>query len=220
MRPGLGTFAGYKKDMADQEQSLVTAEETVTVNAANAAGLKENLRLILEENQKLADRIDFEQVSLLIPFLQNAERIFLTGAGRSGLSLKSAAMRLMHFGFTVFVAGETSTPAIRKGDLLIAASGSGTTSTIVKAAEKTVAAGAQVVAFSTTTDSPLAKLSALVVILPAAQKQDHGKTISAQYAGSLFEQSLLLLTDAVFQTMWAEDGTPAKELWKRHANLE
>jgi len=202
------------------QHSTADNQDTEAVETATAAGLKENLMLILEENQKLAEKIDFEQVALLIPYLQNAERIFLTGAGRSGLSLKSAAMRLMHFGFTVFVAGETTTPAIRKGDLLLAASGSGTTSTIVKAAEKTVDAGAQVVAFSTTTDSPLAKLSSLVVILPAAQKQDHGKTVSAQYAGSLFEQSLLLLTDAIFQTMWAEDGTPAEELWKRHANLE
>jgi len=206
--------------MAEHQHSALENEETVGFNQATAASLKENLGLILEENLKMTDRIDFEQVALIIPFLQKAERIFLTGAGRSGLSLKSAAMRLMHFGFTVFVAGETTTPAIRKGDLLIAASGSGTTSTIVKAAEKTVAAGAEVVAFSTTTDSPLAKLSSLVVILPAAQKEDHGKTISAQYAGSLFEQGLLLLTDAIFQTMWAQDGTPAEELWKRHANLE
>lgn len=186
----------------------------------NAASLKANLQLILEENLKLAGQINFDQVALLIPYLQNAERLFVTGAGRSGLSLRSAAMRLMHFGLTVFVAGETTTPAIRKGDLLIAASGSGTTSTIVKAAEKAVAAGAQVVALSTTTDSHLARLSSLMIILPAAQKEDHGKTVSAQYAGSLFEQGLLLLTDAVFQTLWAADGTPAEELWKRHANLE
>lgn len=186
----------------------------------NAAGLKENLTLILAENLKLAERIDFEQIALLLPLLQNAERIFVIGAGRSGLALKSAAMRLMHFGFTVFVAGEVTAPAIKKGDLLLAASGSGTTSTIVKAAEKTKAAGGQLAVFSTTTDSPLAKLSDLIMILPAAQKQDYGTTISEQYAGSLFEQALLLLTDAIFQTLWAADGTPAEELWKRHANLE
>ncbi len=185
-----------------------------------AAAIKTNLDLILEEHLKLVKQIDFRQVALLIPYIHQAERIFLTGAGRSGLALKSAAMRLMHFGLTVFVAGETTTPAIRKGDLLIAASGSGTTSTIVKAAEKAVAAGAVIASFSTTTDSPLAKLSVLVLILPAAQKEDHGKTISAQYAGSLFEQALLLLTDAIFQTMWAADGTPSEVLWKRHANLE
>ena len=185
-----------------------------------ASGIKTNLQLILEENLKLEQKIDFNQVAQLIPYLQNSDRIFLIGAGRSGLALRSAAMRLMHFGLTVYVAGETTTPAIREGDLLITASGSGTTSTIVKAAEKASQAKATVVTFSTTSDSPLAKLSALVVILPAAQKQDHGKSISQQYAGSLFEQSLLLVTDAIFQTLWASDGTPAEELWKRHANLE
>lgn len=189
-------------------------------NQELAAGLKANLEMILTENRQLLEQVDLEQVTQLIPYIQGASRIFLAGAGRSGLSLRAAAMRLMHFGLTVFVVGETTTPAIREGDLLIAASGSGTTSTIVKAAEKAVAAKAQVVAFSTTRNSPLGALSALVMILPAALKDDHARTISLQYAGSLFEQSLLLLTDALFQTMWGIDGTPAEEMWKRHANLE
>jgi 6-phospho-3-hexuloisomerase len=201
-------LAQIKKDMS------------LTIEKQNATSIKENLTMILEENLKLAAQLDFDQIALLIPYIQNADRIFLIGAGRSGLALRAAAMRLMHFGLTVYVAGETTTPAIREGDLLIAASGSGTTGTIVKAAEKAAATGAVVAAISTTTESPLAKLSSLVLILPAAQKQDHGKTISEQYAGSLFEQAVWLLTDAIFQSLWAADGTPAEELWKRHANLE
>ena len=185
-----------------------------------AADIQSNLEMILAENQQLASKLNFEQIAELIPFIQNADRIFVIGAGRTGLALKAAAMRLMHLGFTVFVAGETTTPAIRQGDLLLAGSGSGTTSSIVNAAQKAVSAGAQVVALSTTLESPLAKLSAHVAILPAAQKQDHGATISKQYAGSLFEQSVLLLTDAIIQTLWKLDGTPAEELWKSHANLE
>ena len=182
--------------------------------------LQRQLQVIMEENQQLAAKLDFTAAESIIPLIQQAERVFVVGAGRTGLALKAAAMRLMHLGLTVFVVGETTTPAIKAGDLLLAGSGSGTTSTIVKAAEKAQAAGAQVVAISTTTDSPLAALATLVVVLPAAQKQDHGGTISQQYAGSLFEQSVLLLTDAIFQTLWALDGTPAEELWKRHANLE
>ena len=182
--------------------------------------LQRQLQVIMEENQQLAAKLDFTAAESIIPLIQQAERVFVVGAGRTGLALKAAAMRLMHLGLTVFVVGETTTPAIKAGDLLLAGSGSGTTSTIVKAAEKAQAAGAQVVAISTTTDSPLAALATLVVVLPAAQKQDHGGTISQQYAGSLFEQAVLLLTDAIFQTLWALDGTPAEELWKRHANLE
>lgn len=192
---------------------------TIT-NIDLATDLQNNLKMILAENTKLATEIDFNQVADIIPFIQNADRIFIVGAGRTGLALKAAAMRLMHLGFTVFVAGETTTPAIRNNDLLIAGSGSGTTGTIVKAAEKAVAVGAKVITISTSVTSPLAKLSDHVAILPAAQKQDHGATISRQYAGSLFEQSVLLLTDAIIQTLWQMDGTPAEELWQRHANLE
>lgn len=192
---------------------------TIT-NIDLATDLQNNLKMILAENTKLATEIDFNQVADIIPFIQNADRIFIVGAGRTGLALKAAAMRLMHLGFTVFVAGETTTPAIRNNDLLIAGSGSGTTGTIVKAAEKAVAVGARVITISTSVTSPLAKLSDHVAILPAAQKQDHGATISRQYAGSLFEQSVLLLTDAIIQTLWQMDGTPAEELWQRHANLE
>jgi len=185
-----------------------------------AAAVHRNLELVVRENQALLEKINFEQVAALLPLIQQANRIFVVGAGRTGLALKATAMRLMHLGLSVFVVGETTTPAIGAGDLLLAGSGSGTTSSIVKAAEKTVAAQGQVVALSTTAESPLAKLATQVVVLPAAQKQEHGGTISQQYAGSLFEQAVLLLGDALFQTLWAQDGTPAEELWKRHANLE
>ncbi|MDQ6480940.1 6-phospho-3-hexuloisomerase [Dyadobacter sp. LHD-138] len=191
---------------------------TITIDLVT--DLKSNLNMILTENNRLAAAIDFSQVAGLIPFIQDADRIFVVGAGRTGLALKAAAMRLMHLGFTVFVAGETVTPAIRNNDLLIAGSGSGTTGNIVKAAEKAISVGAKVITISTSLESPLAKLSDHVAILPAAQKQDHGATISKQYAGSLFEQSVSLLTDAIIQTLWQMDGTPAEKLWKRHANLE
>jgi 6-phospho-3-hexuloisomerase len=185
-----------------------------------AATVRANMELILAENRKIADKLEFGELAAFIPYIQQAERIFLVGAGRSGLALHSAAMRLMHLGLTVFIVGETTTPAIKKGDLLVAASGSGTTGSIVKAAEKAVAAGAKVVVLSTTASSPLAALAAQVAVIPAAQKQDHGRALSKQYAGSLFEQSVLLVTDALFQTLWGMSGTPAEVLWQRHANLE
>lgn len=98
--------------------------------------------MILEGNRRMAEMLDFGQIAGIIPFIQQAERIFVVGAGRSGLSMRSAAMRLMHAGYTVFVVGEITTPAIGKGDLQITASGSGTTGSIVKAADPAAAAKA------------------------------------------------------------------------------
>ncbi|WP_432708165.1 6-phospho-3-hexuloisomerase [Pedobacter sp.] len=182
--------------------------------------IKANLEMILVENTWLLKQLKQEQVDTFIQEIKQANAIFIVAAGRSGFSMRSAAMRLMHIGFTVYFVGETTTPAIRPGDLLIAASGSGTTTTIVKAAEKAIAAGAKVVAISTTENSPLAAVATHLVHVAAAEKQDHNSTRSAQFAGSLFEQFLLLFNDAVFQTLWQNKQESAEDMWERHANLE
>lgn len=179
-----------------------------------------NLSLIQDEILSTTNRIGGDQLALLAHRIQEAERIFLAGAGRSGLVLRMAAMRLMHLGLTVHVAGDTTTPAITSGDLLVVASGSGTTSGVVKAAETAAKAGARIAAFTTNQNSPLARLADALVIVPAAQKTDHGTAITRQYSGSLFEQSLLLATETIFQSLWDNDAQPAEELWLRHANLE
>lgn len=182
--------------------------------------LQMNLDLVLEENLNLAKKIDTENLIPLVNSIQHSERIFLIAAGRSGFALRGAAMRLMHLGLTVYFVGDTTTPAIKKDDLLIVASGSGTTVSMVRAAEKAVSVGAKVVAITTAPESELAKLAFHTVSIPAAGKQDFEGGKSKQYAGSLFEQFLFLLMDVVFQSLWKMDGTPAETLWERHANLE
>lgn len=152
--------------------------------------------------------------------LNGARRVFVLGAGRSGLALRMTAMRLMHLGLQVHVVGEVTTPAIAAGDVLLAASGSGTTAAVVRAAETAAASGALVVAITTAPGSPLAGLAAVSVIVPAAQKQDHDGHLSRQYSGALFEQSVVVLGDAIFHSLWKASGATADELWPRHANLE
>lgn len=182
--------------------------------------LKIKLEMVLEENLRLAKKIKLEELIPFVNAVESAKRIFFVAAGRSGLALRAAAMRMMHLGLTVYVVGETTTPAIGAEDLLIAASGSGTTSSILRAAEKAVSVGACLVALTTNPSSPLASLASYTVSIPAAEKEDHHGGKSGQYAGSLFEQFLFLLMDAVFQSLWKIDGSPAEELWNRHANLE
>lgn len=179
-----------------------------------------NLSLIQQEIEETVSGIDPTQLAVLADRVRGADRVFLAGAGRSGLVLRMAAMRLMHLGLTVHVAGDTTTPAIRAGDLLVVASGSGTTSGVVKAADTAVKAGAKVAALTTRPHSPVAELADALVVIPAAQKTDHGSNISRQYSGSLFEQALFIVTEAVFQGLWENTDESAEELWLRHANLE
>lgn len=193
------------------EDKLITKDTQLVKNA---------MHTIIDEHLKLISNIQYGELSAVIPTITNANHIFIMGAGRTGLMMKAAAMRLMHLGYKVYVIGETTTPAICKGDILLAGSGSGTTSGIVKAAETAKTVGAAVVCFTTNALSPLAKLANNTILIPAAQKQERDEAISKQYAGSLFEQSLLLVLDALIQTLWELDGSSASELWKRHANME
>lgn len=175
---------------------------------------------ILKEHLELVKHVDFKTFASIVSPIKKANAIFFMGMGRSGLMMKAAAMRLMHLGFEAYVVGETTTPAIGKGDLLIAGSGSGTTTSVLRAAETAKKEKATVIAFTTDEESPLAKKADYIVVLPAAKKQQHQNTVSEQYAGSLFEQALLLYFDALIQTLWKIDGSTAETLYERHANME
>lgn len=179
-----------------------------------------NSGIVLDELQRALAAIDPKQVHQASEALLKARRVFFLGAGRSGLALKMAAMRMMHLGLCTYVVGEVITPAIAEGDLLVVASGSGTTAGPLHAADVAVKAGASVLAVTTAPHSALALLASLVVTIPAATKQGGDGSQSQQYAGALFEQTVLLLMDIVFHDLWHQRGETAEQLWKRHANLE
>jgi D-arabinose 5-phosphate isomerase GutQ len=94
------------------------------------------------------------------------------------------AMRLMHLGYHVYVAGETTTPSLRRDDLLIACSGSGTTSGVLTMIATAHMTGARIVAVTTAPKSPLGQVANVVITIPAAAKQDHSQQYSEQFAGS------------------------------------
>jgi len=47
------------------------------------------------------------------------DKILLLGTGRSGFVGRAFALRLMHLGFSVYVSGETITPALSADDLVV-----------------------------------------------------------------------------------------------------
>jgi 6-phospho-3-hexuloisomerase len=185
-------------------------------------GIAASLARISGELTSVLDRLAAVPAGLdeVLDVLAGADRVFVLGAGRSGLALQMTAMRLMHLGLHVHVVGETTTPAISAGDVLLTASGSGTTTGIVRAAETATGVGARIVAITTAPGSPLGRAADALVVVPAATKLDRSGTTSAQYAGSLFEQAVVLVGDALFDALWRRSGLSADDLWPRHANLE
>lgn len=141
-------------------------------------------------------------------------RVFLYGAGRSGLMLRALAMRLSQAERTVYVVGETVTPAITDGDLLILASASGKTESVCMYARIAAEAGADILAITAT---PLSRLTAQAqecVYLDAPTKDNFNVTDDPM--GTLFEQALLLLGDLIVREL-QED---VAQMRAQHANLE
>lgn len=176
--------------------------------------------MVLHELEQSVLAVSQTQSLAAIEAILAARNIFASGAGRSGMAIKMAAMRWMHLGLAVHVVGEITAPAIGPEDLLVLASGSGTTRSAIAAAEVAKAVGAKVLVLTTAPQSRLAQLADSVLTIPAAAKQDYGQDASQQFAGSLFEQSVLLVLDSLFHQMWTRSGETAQQLYTRHANLE
>jgi len=183
---------------------------------------------------KVAEHLDKYQVEKLIQYLIEARnregKILVVGAGRSGLVAKAFAMRLMHLGFNTFVLGETITPRIGPGDVVLAVSGSGRTQVVVTVAAAAKKAGATVIAVTSYPNSPLAKLSDCVVRIPGrtklAEETDYfARQVLGIYEplaplGTLFEDSTLVFFDGLIVELMERLSITEEDMRKRHANVE
>lgn len=113
-------------------------------------------------NQAMS-RIDGAALARLEQAIADAKAVFVFGAGRSLLMLKAFAMRLMHIGLKVHVVGDVVTPALQKGDLLLLASASGETASLVNVATKAKQLGGTVALLTIFPESTLGKLAGVPV---------------------------------------------------------
>ena len=178
----------------------------------------------------ISDSEKDSMIDLLLNARREGRRIFVVGAGRSGLVAKAFAMRLTHMGFDVYVIGETITPPMRRDDILLAVSGSGRTKTVVAVAETARSIGARVVAITTYPDSPLGRVSDLVVRIPGRTKlaveedyivrQVRGLHEPLAPLGTLFEVTTMIFLDGVVVELMHRLGITEEEMKEKHANIE
>lgn len=176
---------------------------------------------ILHEISTVLHGVDSEEVDQFIRRILGAEKIVVVGAGRVGYAAKGFAMRLGHMGFSAYMLGDTTVPAIGRGDLLIAASGSGETQTIYDIVEIAHNNDARVALVTGNKDSRMGRLSDTVVVVPAPSKTKtvNGVT-SIQPMTTLNEQCLGIFFDTVVLELMQRLGETHDTMWARHSNLE
>ena len=99
------------------------------------------------------------------------------------------------------------------------ASASGETASVCMTAQSALKQGAELAMITSAPDSTLGKLQTPDIVIEAATKFSTSRA-SVQPLGSLFEQMLLVLFDAVSLKMSQEKQGGNEEMAHRHASLE
>lgn len=178
-------------------------------------------KAVIKEIDDCLSKTDEKQIEEAVKLISNSKRIFIAGAGRTGLVASEFAMRLMHIGFNVYKVGEVTTPAILEDDLLIVCSGSGETKSILNLVETSLKVKAKVLLFTTKESSTIGnKANNIVLIHGKAAKSDDGSVKSIQPLSNLFAQSLILTMDMIIIQLMDINNIDESKLKNNHTNLE
>ena len=182
----------------------------------------EALDLMRGELEGLLARLTPEMAEILIREVEAAPRIFGCATGRSGFILRGFLMRLMHLGFTVYMVGETITPRLQPGDLLISMSGSGETAQPREIQRRANDVGARTLALTACPDSTIGREAQVTILIPGTTKLTLAhEPNSLQCPGSLFEQATFLFLEAVVLLLYQRRlGHDQGEMLSRHTDLE
>lgn len=193
--------------------------------------MKDSVNAILKNIQAAEDVLDEENIEIIKNIITSSENVFVIGAGRSGLAGKAFAMRLMHLGMSVYVVGETTTPAIFEDDCIVAISGSGETNNIVEAVKIAKKRGAKVVVVSSYPESTLGKLADAILYVKGRTKlevddenymkrQFDGNYTLLTPLGTAFELTSLVFLDGLVCELMKKMGKTEDDLKRRHTVLE
>ena len=193
--------------------------------------MKTSIKAILENIESAEEFLDEKTIDKFENMIIDANNIFVTGAGRSGLAAKAFAMRLMHLGLSSYVVGETICPAINADDCIVAISGSGETNTIVSAAKIAKNRGSKVLAVTSYPDSTLGQLADGHLLVKGRTKKEvddenymkrqiHGNYTSLTPLGTAFELTTLVFLDAIVSELMEKMEQTESDLKARHTVLE
>ena len=176
--------------------------------------------------QSIVAGVDNSQIDKVISAIGGAKRIFVGGAGRSLLSMKGFAMRLMQLGRETYLVGEVCTPSIQPGDLLIVGSGSGETQVTLDVVKKAKRHGAKAALITKNGTSRIACEADCVIELSkpsmdvGADLLDAASFVKANLGGNITESAITFILDGLIAQLMKEEGHTEDLIMFNHANLE
>jgi 6-phospho-3-hexuloisomerase len=193
--------------------------------------LKHTVRGIANFAINAIDEVDEKEIEKLLTEITNARRIFVYGAGRSGLAARAFGMRLVHLDLHTYIIGETITPSTQKDDLFICISGSGETSSVLDYAKSAKKAGVKVAAITSYPKSSLGKLADMVLVIKGKTKLDiskedyktrqiEGQSVTLAPMGTLFEDTAMIFFDGLIAELMLRLDRSETHMMSKHSCVE
>ena len=179
---------------------------------------RQSLDYIQYKVKDILKDIGKKNIDKVVSAFFKAKRVFVYGAGRSGLVSKAFAIRLVHLGFQTFVIGETIGAPVKKDDLVFIISGSGETIPAVMTAEIAKNIGAKLIVVTGYKNSSIAKFADIPIYLSADCNDIERKQLAP--LGTLFEASAWILLDSIIAELMMHKGETESSMRSRHATLE
>ncbi len=146
--------------------------------------------------------------------LVGARRVFLLGAGRSGLAARSFVIRLRQLGREAYFVGESATPCPASDDLVILCSASSRTTGPVAIARKMLERKIPLAVVTADDHGASWPKEATVVTIPVA-----GRAVAGPL-GTVFELALQLLFDGLVNDLMARLRVTEAAMRVSHTTLE
>ncbi|MFX0082976.1 MAG: SIS domain-containing protein [Candidatus Hodarchaeota archaeon] len=206
----------------------MTKTNETLVNGEAKRVLFQSMELIMNNIQANIDHLDknfkYTQkfIDLVHDGLINKRRFFLLASGRSAFILQCFATRLVHLGAEVhIVTNLASMPALRKKDILIVLSGSGTTSIVVSLLNNYVNTIKPygIITITSHPETVIGRLGDITIKLKGRTKRDKavGDTAVLAPEGTMFEIAAFAYLDAVIAELAIKMGKTNDEMLKKHS---
>lgn len=187
---------------------------------------------MMEEHRQVFERLDMSELKVFIDAIVGANRIFVMGGGREGISCRSFAMRLAHLGKQTHWIWDDTTVAMGNGDLFIVSEGNGNVGMFAYVLEQASKTGAKIAMLTGLPEAEQVKKYADLVLFirstvymgetankPGALKQ-HDVVPTLQPMGNQYEQHLYMLLDIIAVLVKDEMGQTFEDMKARHRNIE
>ncbi len=176
---------------------------------------------------EISKNLSGKDARIMEDLLLKAGKIYTMGVGHSGLMGKIFAMKLMHLGLASYVVGDVTTPGLREGDIVVAISQSGETTSVVALSKKAKKLGGKVIAITAGPQSSLGRMADHIVKIEAKAPGKKFPALSAlgdeehaNLSGALFGINTFLFFYGLICDLVVRTKQNPSEIDSCHANLE